>query len=95
MTTSDVYRILVLTSSLVVTGIMFAVALKYRERWLYTVPPAAILLNWTAFSIVRLIFGHTLSPEMVQFFNGWANIVALQTIFTIALIGVYYLCQKR
>lgn len=95
MTISDIYRILVLVTSIGAIVIMILVARKYHERWLYAVPPTAILVNLLLFAIARLLSGHDLSPVLISFFNNWANIVQLHTILTIALIGVYYLCQKR
>ena len=95
MTTSDIYRILVLVASIGTMGIMVATSLKYRDKWLYTIPPQLILIDLLLFAIARICVGHNLSPLEINFFNNWANVVQLHTIFTIAVIGVYYLCQKR
>lgn len=95
MTTTEVLRVIVMASSL--TGLIICLAISWRhsEIWLYTVPPALIMLNLTVFTIARLMAGHILPAELIPLFNQWGYVIQLQMAFTIVSIGGYYLWIRR
>lgn len=95
MTTTEVLRVIVLASSLAGLGTLAAIAWRYPDQWLYTIPPALLCLNLTVFTVSRLIAPNPLSPDLILLFNQWGYVVQLQVAFTIVLIGGYYLWMRR
>lgn len=95
MTTTEVLRVIVMVSSLTGLLICFAIAWRYPQIWLYTIPPALVLLNLILFTTARLLAGPLLQAELIQLFNKWSYFIQLQVAFTIGAIGGFYLWIHR
>ena len=95
MSTTEVLRVIVMASSLAGLVILFAIAWRFPQIWLYTIPPILILVNMAVFTASRLMCGVVLSPALIPLFNQWGYIVQLQVAFTITAIGGYILWTRR
>lgn len=95
MTTTEVLRVIVMASSLAGLVILFAIAWRYPQIWLYTIPFVLFLLNLTIFTTTRIAAGEHLSPGLIILYNQWSYAIQLQAVFSIVIIGGYYLWTRR
>jgi len=95
MTTTEVLRVIVLSSSVAGLAVLCAIAITSPKIWLYTIPPALILVNMTLFAAARIVSGHSLPLELIPIFNMWSYYIQLHIAFTITGIGGYYLWTRR
>ena len=94
MTTQEILRLCLVASSAAGIVICVLTALRFTDKWLYTVPPLLLSINMAAFTGTRLMLERTLSPEIAVTYNLWGYVIMLQLALTIIGGGIVFLWKR-
>ena len=95
MTTTEILRLVLLASSVAGIVVCFVAAMRFADKWLYTIPPLLLAINMAIFTATRLALASPLPPDLALIYNLWGYVVMLQLAFTILGGGIVFLWTKK